>query len=85
MSKIFKVNDIIIRLNLFGFFINLLLKYIKEQVMSFPNLKLVIQSWIVVSGYLLDSIILNVKITMTDVPPVQHSTLFRDANEAKIK
>ena len=56
---------------------DLLLIHVEEQVMTFPNPKRVIQLYVLVVGYIFDSVILRYAIPMTDIPPVQHSVLFR--------
>ena len=55
---------------------DLLLIYIVEQVVTFPNSKRVIQLGIVVAGDIFDSVALKYEIIITNMPPVQHSALF---------
>ena len=54
----------------------LLLKFIVEQMIYFPNSKRIIDSWIVTAGDLFDSVIVHDKIPIADMPPVQQTTLF---------
>jgi predicted GIY-YIG superfamily endonuclease len=56
----------------------LLLNYIKHQVIYFPNSKRVIDSWIIAAGDLFDSVIIRDEIPICNIPPVQLSTLFCD-------
>lgn len=60
---------------------NLLRLYIEEQVITFPNSRRVIQSWIVAAGDLFDKIIIDDEIPVTDLPAVQQSALFQSQEE----
>ena len=53
----------------------LLREWIKCQLQFFPNSLRLLALWIVVAGNLFDSIILRNEIPMTDMPPVQLSTI----------
>ena len=56
----------------------LLLRYIKEQVIYFPNSKRVIDSWIIAADDILESAIIQDEILITNLPSVQLATLFSD-------
>ena len=49
--------------------------FIKEQLIYFPNGSKVISSWIVIAGDLLDAVIVNDEIPISDMPPVLQSRL----------
>eukprot|EP00957_Ditylum_brightwellii_P065862 4994837-Ditylum_brightwellii.AAC.1 len=49
---------------------DLLLCYIKEQIIYFPNTKRVIDEWVIVAGKLFDSVIIHDTIPMSDLPLV---------------
>jgi hypothetical protein len=57
------------------------LRYFEEQVVTFPNSKQVIQSWIVAAGDLFDSVIIHVELSISELPAVQQSTLFTEIDE----
>ena len=59
----------------------LMLKYFKEQVVTFPNSKHVLQSWIVQAAELFDSVIIDNELSITDLPAVQQSALFNEIDE----
>ena len=59
----------------------LLLRYFKEKVVNFHNTKYILQSWIVQAAELFDSIIIDDKLTTTDLPAVQQSSLCNEINE----
>ncbi len=63
----------------------LLLRYFEEQVVTFPNSKQVIQSWVVAAGDLLDSVIIHDEITISDLPAVQYSVLFTKIDEESME
>ena len=58
-----------------------MLKYFKEQVVTFPNSKHVLQSWIVQAAELFDSVIIDNELSITDLPAVQQSALFNEIDE----
>ena len=58
----------------------LLLRYFKKQVVTFPNTKYILQSWIVEAAELFDSIIIDDELTISDLPAVQQSALFNEIN-----
>ena len=60
---------------------NLMVQYFKEQVVTFPNSKYVLQSWIVQAAELFDSVIIDNELTTADLPAVQQSILFNQINE----
>ena len=60
---------------------NLLLKYFKEQIVTFPNSKHVLQTYIVQAADLFPSVILDNELTTSDLPSVQQSELFKDVND----
>ena len=60
----------------------LMLRYFKEQVVTFPNSKHVLQSWIVQAAELFDSVIIDNELTVTDLPAVQQSALFNKIDES---
>ena len=60
---------------------NLMLKYFKEQIVTFPNSKYVLQSWIVQAAELFDSVIVDNQLTISDLPAVQQSVLFNEIDE----
>ena len=64
---------------------DLLLRYFNEQVVTFPNSKYVLQSWIVEAAELFDSVIIHDELTITDLPAVQQSTLYNEINEKNKK
>ena len=51
----------------------------------FPNSKRVIDSWIITAGELLDDIIVNNTIPISDIPAVQQTTLYSDCDEISKK
>ena len=59
----------------------LMLKYFKEQVTTFPNSKHVLQSWIVKAAELFDSVIIENKLSTNDLPAVQQTALFNELDE----
>ena len=59
----------------------LMLKYFKEQVTTFPNSKHVLQSWIVEAAELFDSVIIENKLSTNDLPAVQQTALFNELDE----
>ena len=60
---------------------NLMVRYFEEQVVTFPNSKHVLQSWIVQAAELFDSVIIDNELTTADLPAVQQSTLFNEIEE----
>ena len=61
-----------------------MLRYFKEQIVTFPNSKYVLQSWIVQAAELFDSIIIDNALTTSDLPAVQQCELFKEINEKNI-
>ena len=61
---------------------DLLHKWIEEQLQYFPNSKRVLSEWIVIAGDLLDSIIVRNEFSISDMPPVQLSSLFGNSDES---
>ena len=59
----------------------LLYRWIDEQLQYFPNSRRVLAEWIVIAGDLLDSIIVQNELFISDMPPVQLSTLFGSNDE----
>ena len=59
----------------------LILKYFKEQITTFPNSKHVLQSWIVEAAQLFDSVIIDNELSTNDLPAVQQSALFNELDE----
>ena len=57
-------------------------KFIREQLSLFPNSKMVIDGWIIISGELFDSIINNREIMITDMLSVQQNKLFANMEDA---
>lgn len=62
----------------------LLYNWISEQLQFFPNTRRVLAEWIIIAGDLLDSVIINNEFSISDMPPVQLSTLF-GSNDEEIK
>ena len=60
---------------------DLMLKYFKEQIVTFPNSKYVLQSWIVQAADIFDSIIIDNELRTTDLPTVQQSEIFKVIND----
>jgi hypothetical protein len=58
-----------------------MLRYSKEQIVTFSNTKYVLQSWIVQAAELFDSFIINNELTIEDLPAVQQSSLFNEIEE----
>jgi hypothetical protein len=54
----------------------LLYRWIEEQLQYFPNALRLLGSWIVIAGNLFDSCIVKNEIPISDMPPVQLSSLF---------
>ena len=61
---------------------NLLYRYIEDQLQYFPNSKRVLTEWITIAGDLFDSVILRNEISISDMPPVQLSSLFGSSEES---
>ena len=61
---------------------NLLYRYIEDQLKYFPNSKRVLTEWITITGDLFDSVILRNEISISDMPPVQLSSLFGSSEES---
>ena len=59
----------------------LLREWIKDKLQYFPNSKRVISEWIVIAGELFNSVIICDKLTISDMPSVQLSSLFRSNEE----
>jgi hypothetical protein len=62
----------------------LLYQWIDQQLQYFPNSRRVVAEWIVIAGELLDGIIIRDELPISDMPPVQLSTLF-GSNDEDIK
>ena len=60
----------------------LLYRYIEDQLQYFPNSKRVLTEWITIAGDLFDSVILRNEISISDMPPVQLSSLFGSTEES---
>ena len=60
----------------------LLYRYIEDQLQYFPNSKRVLMEWITIAGDLFDSVILINEISISDMPPVQLSSLFGSTKES---
>ena len=60
----------------------LLYKWIEEQLQYFPNSRRILAEWIVVAGELFDSVIVRNEIAISDMPPVQLSSLFGNNNDS---
>ena len=60
---------------------SLLRLFVTQQLVFYPNSKRIIDSWIVSAGELFDSVIVNDAIPITDMPPVQLSTLYEEVEE----
>ena len=60
---------------------DLMLRYFKEQIVTFPNTKYILQSWIVQAAELFDSVIIDNELTTADLPAVQQSALYNEINE----
>mmetsp|Transcript_19481 Transcript_19481/g.27406 ORF Transcript_19481/g.27406 Transcript_19481/m.27406 type:complete len:548 (+) Transcript_19481:1364-3007(+) len=65
----------------------LLKKIIINEMVWYPNARQQVNEWIVVAGDLIDSVIINDEIPITDLPPVQLTSLYSDPqfNEHKNK
>ena len=59
---------------------NLMLRYFKDQIVTFPNSKYVLQSWIIQAFELFYSVIIDNELTTSDLPVVQQSILFNEIN-----
>ena len=59
----------------------LLYRWVEEQLQYFPNSRRVLAEWIVIAGELLDGIIVKDKLPISDMPPVQLSSLFGSNNQ----
>ena len=55
--------------------------FVNSQLVSFPNGQCTIDPFIIQDGYLLDSVIINNKITISEIPEVQLSALFLQHDE----
>ena len=62
----------------------LLRKFIETQLIYFPNSKRIIDSWIIAAGELLEEVIVNDSIPISDMPPVQQTTLYSDCEEKSL-
>ena len=60
----------------------LLEKWIISQLQYFPNALRTLSSWIVVAGNLFDQVIVKDELPISEMPPVQLSTLFGNDEEA---
>ena len=63
---------------------DLLQRYIKEQLKYFSNNRRVIMHWIEVAGEVFDSVILKDEIPMTEMPPVQLTSILAIREEAEL-
>lgn len=55
---------------------NLLYCWIEEQLQYWPNSKRLVTEWIVIAGELFDGVIVRDELSISDMPPVQLSSLF---------
>ena len=62
----------------------LLKKFIKEQLVFFPNSKCVIDQWIVTAADLFDAIIIRDEIPIADMPPA-HQTALEECKDDEVK
>ena len=61
-----------------GLFFN----FVKKQLQWYPNGQRIIENWLIQAGDLFDGVIINNQIPITDMPPLQLSTLLQEKNEA---
>ena len=54
---------------------NLIQKFIEEQVQYFPNSQILIDFWIITAAEILCGVIVEDKLTISDMPPVEISQL----------
>ena len=59
----------------------LLYKWIEDQLQYYPNSLRVLSDWICLAGELFDSIIVDNQFAISDMPPVQLSSLFGNSEE----
>eukprot|EP00957_Ditylum_brightwellii_P053116 4027813-Ditylum_brightwellii.AAC.1 len=59
----------------------LLRKWIKEQLIHFPNTKRVIDSWIIETAEVFDNVIVHNIIPINDIPPVQLSAIYTEIEQ----
>ena len=60
-------------------------KFIEKQLRYFPNSMRVLDSYIVISGELFDSTLVNDELPITEMPPVQLSTLLASREEESVQ
>ncbi len=63
--------------------LQILRKFIEDQLVYFPNSAVVLDQWIVTSGDLFQSIILRNDIPITDMPPC-HQTALNDSKDEEV-
>ena len=63
----------------------LLSLFISEQLIYFPNTRQLIDSWIISAGELFDEVIIHDRIPISNMPPVQQTTLFSSIEEKKVE
>jgi hypothetical protein len=63
---------------------NLLYCWIEEQLQYWANSKRLITEWIVIAGELFDGVIVRNELSISDMPPVQLSSLFGSSEEETI-
>ena len=59
-------------------------RYIKEQLRYFPNVMYTLDSFVVSSGDLFDSVIMNDELHISEMPPVQLSMLYASIEEDSV-
>ena len=55
--------------------------FVNNQIVFFPNGQRIIEAFIIQAGYLLDSVIINNKITISEMSAVQLSALLLEHDE----
>ena len=60
---------------------NIFVRFIEEQLVYFPNSRQIIDTWIQSTGELLDEVIINDNIPITEMPSVQLTSILKSVDE----
>eukprot|EP00957_Ditylum_brightwellii_P068716 5216524-Ditylum_brightwellii.AAC.1 len=63
----------------------LLQKFILEQIKFYPNSKQAIDEWIIAAGELFDRVIMKNRIPISEMPPVQSTSIFSNMDDEVMK
>ena len=63
----------------------LLQKFIKEQIKFYPTARRVIDEWIIAAGEPFDSVIVKNSIPISQIPPVQFTSIFSSMDDAVVQ